>query len=72
MIGQLSDTGQSLLNQIRKDLAKAAEREPSAQPFIPLLDKQLANFAKGDADDRAALRPEIEKSIRKIAARDGR
>lgn len=57
----------SEIDTIRKQLRAAAEREPqSVQPFIGVLDTQLRNYAKGDAEDRAALRPEIEKSLKLI------
>jgi hypothetical protein len=36
------------------------------QPFLATLDKQLKGYAKGDDDDKSALRPQIEANIRRI------
>ncbi len=51
---------------IRKQLKKAAAREPELQPLIDVLRTQLGNFDRGDSEDKAALRPEIEKSAAAI------
>lgn len=64
----------SVIDIIRKDLKAAARREPEhIQGPAAVLDNQLRAFAKGNAEDKAALRPQIEKSITKInASRAGR
>jgi hypothetical protein len=51
----------------REDLKRAAAHEPEhTQNMLATLDKQLKGWAKGDSADHAALRPEIEKNIKRI------
>lgn len=58
---------------IRKQLRAAAEQQPALKPFTNLLSDQLRNFDRENNEGKAALRPEIEKNIRRLeAARDGR
>lgn len=54
----------------RAKLKAKAASQPAFAPIINTLDKQLRNFATGNAEDRAALKPEIEKSVRKIERGD--
>lgn len=55
------------ITAIRDDLKRAAAREPEqVRSFLATLDKQLKGWAKGDSADHAALRPEIEKNIKRI------
>lgn len=53
---------------IRKHLAAAARREPEQAPALTLLNKQLRNFDRETPEGKAALRPEIEKSVKRIEA----
>lgn len=55
------------ISLVRQHLKRAATHEPAqAQPFINTLGKQLRVYAEGNDDDKAALRPEIEKNIRRL------
>jgi predicted RecB family nuclease len=62
------------IETIRDDLANAARREPEhVQPFIAQIDRQLRNYARSNAEDRIALRPQIDGSIKRLeASRAGR
>lgn len=69
MTAQSSHTGQSLVNQIptiRKRLKTKAADQPALAPILTLLDKQLRNFARGNPEDQAALKPEIRKSLAQL------
>jgi hypothetical protein len=57
-------TGKSLdtVNDIREVLKPLI----SSDNFLATLDRQLKGWAKGDTADHAALRPEIEKNIKRI------
>jgi hypothetical protein len=55
------------IQTVRDDLDLATAHEaPQVQPLLATLDKQLKGWAKGDSADHAALRPEIEKNIKRI------
>jgi hypothetical protein len=49
-----------------KDIRHALKPLISSENSLATLDKQLKGYAKGDSADHAALRPEIEKNIRRI------
>lgn len=52
---------------LRTHLKKAAAREPEElQPIADLLSKQLGAYARGGDEDKAALRPEILRSVANI------
>lgn len=58
-----------MITKVRAQLRAAALRGPeAARKPIAVLDKQLRNFAKSNAEERAVLRPEIEKSVARIEA----
>lgn len=54
-----------MIDLIRKQL-KAKSMPEAIRPVLDTLDKQLRNWANGNDEDRAALRPVIQDSLRKI------
>lgn len=60
-----------MITATRINLKAAAGKQPGLLPIANVLDTQLRNYAKANAEDRAALKPEIEKSVRKIEAACG-
>lgn len=58
------------IENTRAKLKAKAEYQPALAPILNPLDRQLRNFARGNPEDKAALHPEIEKSIRKIERGD--
>lgn len=48
------------------DIRHALKPLITDNPLLATLDKQLKGYAKGDDDDKSALRPQIEANIRRI------
>jgi hypothetical protein len=51
---------------MRAKLKAMATYQPALAPVLNLLDKQLRNYARETDEGKAALKPEIRKSIAQI------